>query len=62
MSVELMMSTIVHHGGIPPTSTGAPNILSHLHQFTTAQPHSPDVLLALLARNKELEGMLKLNF
>lgn len=56
------MSTIVHHGGIPPTSTGAPNILSHLHQFTTAQPHSPDVLLALLARNKELEGMLKLNF
>ncbi|XP_018906432.1 LIM/homeobox protein Lhx4 isoform X2 [Bemisia tabaci] len=58
MSVELMMSTIVHHGGIPPTSTGAPNILSHLHQFTTAQPHSPDVLLALLARNKELEASI----
>lgn len=57
------MSAAVHQAA--PSSGPPPGLLSHLHHLhrdvaAPPPPHNPDVLLALLARNKSLEGKFSL--
>lgn len=54
MSLLEQSRAIAHVQGIPP---GAPSQLLSPHPLDSSAPN-PDVLLALLTRNKALEGML----